>query len=934
MSKATIIKALGAGLYSVEENFNIEVIEFNVARFRLRQDDIENVDLPQAEQDLTDAEATLTSALDHMNEVIKQLGGKPSQALLNALNTAISDLSTADSTLDLVQTDLLTIILHVNSAQSNLPPGPPPEVTAAFISAFNSLSAAGDSRFNEQQDLHTAQSHLANVLSDVTADPPNLIDAQNELGQLLAQLSLVTSDHVQTVSDINFAKGEVQAARNTLPGDASYDASRADLDEALAVFDANAIPDATSLSALYSDAQNKANSAQDLLSPGRDSVKEELKKALKDLNDARVARADAQFAKDSLDFEFEELDRKINELDAIPKTATKDLWCADLTENIPEKTEVGIMPVPGELNKFRGKTDVGDEAVIRPGFENTHQWNQQRDGWITPCQALTPAATFYNLAMTPGWQVFRPTFRFAKVLKVVPAGTLLSDAVTVTSVVTLKLALIAPNLSSQQLINVTPKDIPQDEFHDPLEITYEAVPVKYMDCDADAFAVGDEVVVEYQEHAAIKARVIGFRKNPKPCAGADIYVPNGKVKFNISSGWTFTAVASPAYANTDWQGTSRALSWKGPRGRYLHEVPQSKLGAQIYSRGALFDTAPGPVIGAAVASFGGVKYLIAVVAEWDGPDDFSLLTRDLFYIKEIEPNPGAWALIGELAYAGNGTDDGLPYQFSNYPVHWFFSASGQAAVSCKELGAVYGPDSARRKVTATFTAVSVSFAYGANFQDQYGTYDPNLDGTTTIPDFAADYQGETQIALSVVYKAVGDGGVDVNRSILCPAQSNIDGFVLSDGRTGETCSEWFLTYLDLRVGMLTYLRTDNQDDGTFISLKSGVQFPSGEVNEEALTTGPFEGASAIGGGGSFVGHLSENPTRISQGYHDPDCADDLGNSVRCPWGSYAAIANHGEVVILRERLLNGDGPKDVLDPAGSLPALTGISSFINDVGVG
>jgi len=82
---------------------------------------------------------------------------------------------------------------------------------------------------------------------------------------------------------------------------------------------------------------------------------------------------------------------------------TVSAWCADLTENL--SGEVGIAEIPGE------RTSV----IIRPGYAGLAEYAPSRDGYLSPALALSPAETFYNLAMKPGWQKWMPTYRYGEI---------------------------------------------------------------------------------------------------------------------------------------------------------------------------------------------------------------------------------------------------------------------------------------------------------------------------------------------------------------------------------------------------------------------------------------------------------------------------------------------------------------------------------------
>jgi hypothetical protein len=654
MSKATIVSAIGEGLYQAELNFNTEVIQFNLERYRMRLDDIDNVDGPAADQALADAEADLITAADHLQELIKQLSGQPSDELTATLAAIESDLTNASDALDQVNTGLLGAAAWVDSSQNALPTGVPVEITDAYAIANAALTLAFSALNDEQNGLTPAQSHLDEVHAAVALSPPDLITAQNSLGLLRQDLVQVSTDHVQASGAINNAHSEIQAARNLLPADATYDTARADLDSALAEF-TDISTDHAAAAAYESDAATKADKAQDLLTPGNEAIRKEVKDAIATLNTARTARTAAKLAVDTLDLEYAGLHRRIADLGAIPVAESRELWCADLTEDLPGGTEVGTMEVPGEFAPYK-------ETVIRPAFapEHTHLYDRARDGWLTPTAALTPEAYFYNRAMLPGWQVFRPTFRFAVCTAINADGTM-------------DVGLVFPNTSSQQGINVTPQSIPEGSFAEAPAVSFTHVPVKYMDCDIEAFSLGDIVVVQFENQKAEKPRVIGFRDHPRSCCPYGILAPLHGLKASAGEGGTtWTAIGKPdlRYGEVCWYGKVDVLTWRGTGDRYHGIVPRDigyveSLADKIYRNDKELVQAPGRVVGAAINYV--FKKLLAVVIHEDDIDKdeegfysgaFNTNMPHQFYWRVWPLNPAEiWTLVATLSIPNPISDD-------------------------------------------------------------------------------------------------------------------------------------------------------------------------------------------------------------------------------------------------------------------------------------
>jgi len=172
------------------------------------------------------------------------------------------------------------------------------------------------------------------------------------------------------------------------------------------------------------------------------------------------------------------LEKRNEILDAIPESEEISAWCADLTEDLAG--EVGLIEVPGESTAFN----------IQPGYEDNGAYNAARDGQLTPTMAMDPAAAFYNLAMLPGWQKWKPTYRYGTITAIDgdTADVVLDAAV-----------------STQQGLGVNQGT------------TLSGVPIEYMSCNGAAFEEGDEVLVKFTGQDWGNPLVVGFKDNPGAC---------------------------------------------------------------------------------------------------------------------------------------------------------------------------------------------------------------------------------------------------------------------------------------------------------------------------------------------------------------------------------------------------------------------------------
>ena len=163
-----------------------------------------------------------------------------------------------------------------------------------------------------------------------------------------------------------------------------------------------------------------------------------------------------------------------------PSDPTVNIWCADLTLDL--SGSVGTIEVPGE----RGT------VIIQPGHGGNAVYTMARDGQLQPVIASPAAQAYFNLAMLPGWQKWMPTHRYGTITEINYDLDTCSIDLEVAS-------------SSAQGINVN-----QDT-------SLENVPIDYIDCNASAFTIGDDVVIEFTDQNPNTPKVIGFKDHPRGC---------------------------------------------------------------------------------------------------------------------------------------------------------------------------------------------------------------------------------------------------------------------------------------------------------------------------------------------------------------------------------------------------------------------------------
>ena len=169
---------------------------------------------------------------------------------------------------------------------------------------------------------------------------------------------------------------------------------------------------------------------------------------------------------------------------ALVLTETVSAWCADLTEDASGL--VATVEIPGE-NAL---------VLIAPAAPAP----TAADGALAAREVQSPEQVFWNAAVLPGWQRWKPTYRLGTITAL--------DVEADTASVTLDAAY-----SSAQGLNVNQAT------------SLTAVPVVYMSCNALAFEVGDRCVVAFTGQSQDAPKVIGFRDHPKACAPEFVLVP-------------------------------------------------------------------------------------------------------------------------------------------------------------------------------------------------------------------------------------------------------------------------------------------------------------------------------------------------------------------------------------------------------------------------
>ena len=245
--------------------------------------------------------------------------------------------------------------------------------------------------------------------------------------------------------------------------------------------------------------------------------------AEKTANMAKIANLETQIAAETdtqklntLKLQKLALEKRNEAMDAIPESETISCWCADLTEDL--SGDVGLVEIPGESQAFN----------IQPGYEDNAVYDATRDGQLTPTMAMHPAAAFYNLAMLPGWQKWKPTYRYGTITAIT------GDLANVT---------LAATTSTQQSLGVNQASALSD------------VTIEYMNCNGSAFEVGDEVLLAFTGQDWASPKIIGFNEDPRICSCAYILLKHDSQEEGASDRYWYVVwdVLNNAFADITWE---------------------------------------------------------------------------------------------------------------------------------------------------------------------------------------------------------------------------------------------------------------------------------------------------------------------------------------------------------------------------------------------
>jgi hypothetical protein len=169
---------------------------------------------------------------------------------------------------------------------------------------------------------------------------------------------------------------------------------------------------------------------------------------------------------------------KIIEYTNLVVTEERQAWCCDFTENAPIGLALATVDIPGDPNL----------VLLAPGG----RFWAGSDGVEKERALCSPEQAYFNAAIFPGWQKYKPTYRWGTITAL--------DRDTGLATVSL------PDTRSSA------NRLPIDQ-----ESVLTDVPFQYMTCGHQAFDVDDNVVIQFTGYLWNVRTIIGFLDNPKPC---------------------------------------------------------------------------------------------------------------------------------------------------------------------------------------------------------------------------------------------------------------------------------------------------------------------------------------------------------------------------------------------------------------------------------
>ncbi len=482
MGKGTIVRHLGEGQYRVRLNRSTARIDVALARIATDLSVLQGR-IDDAWQELQDAETRLSAAIHDINAAIEAISDHI-QELADAVREArelvdqrTDELRTAEESLDFLE-------------QAKM--DDPDAVTEEQIRIATEQRDAKQALLDAANDQLTTATDAWNARDvDVKEQDAKIVEAA-KLREKLGAARLAYNGLLLEKSSLEKHKAWLESKRKA---DFELDAWCADLTDDLE----------GEVGTIEIPGERTSDTQPVIIRPGyEERATYQPRDPHQSLIDAKQAAfTESIQAQDRLDAAQSALDVEASKLRELKGRLTNLL-------SQPERDQAEIVFLQGQIEAsdalipiLEVRKATMDEALsaAQAAFDAASQSltaaraadsnPRLADGILQSIPAAPgPFSSFFNQTLLPAWQKWRPMYRVGTI-------TALSDGYAA--------VLLDEALSSQQSTKVNRTK------------ALTRIPIEYMECNADAFEVGDRVVVEFRKQDPERPVVIGFESHPKAC---------------------------------------------------------------------------------------------------------------------------------------------------------------------------------------------------------------------------------------------------------------------------------------------------------------------------------------------------------------------------------------------------------------------------------
>lgn len=182
-----------------------------------------------------------------------------------------------------------------------------------------------------------------------------------------------------------------------------------------------------------------------------------------------------------------------------------DVWACQYETTLIPGTSVATAEVPGHWRPAETATRTvtyegpPPETVVYTERPINLIPPDSPSGRLVLAATMSDAAVFANAAIEPGHLKWKPTWRYGTITAM--AGDFADVRLE---------AIAARSLSGRP----EEPDLALDET-----LALSSVPIRYPPCNGEVFEVGDAVLILFEGFARDQPKIIGFRREPRPCVG-------------------------------------------------------------------------------------------------------------------------------------------------------------------------------------------------------------------------------------------------------------------------------------------------------------------------------------------------------------------------------------------------------------------------------